>query len=111
LEHIPVAINGKKLVVESIATHKQQTIPFDKIVVQYGQTVKQDIFNTFGSIKLVNTNRIEVAGNQLTNLKNIYAIGDVCFYKDKPSSLICAHGEAAVAIRSIINDLRQYDKK
>jgi thioredoxin reductase len=111
LEHIPVSISGKKLTVESNVTHKQQVIPFDKIVVQYGQTVKQDIFNTFSDLKLVNTNKIEVACNQLTNLKNIYAIGDVCFYKDKPSSLICAHGEAAVAVRSIINDLRQYDKK
>lgn len=48
-------------------------------------------------------NRILVKQNQLTNLNHIYAIGNVCYYLDKPSSMVTACGEASVAIRSIVN--------
>jgi thioredoxin reductase (NADPH) len=111
LNYAPKNIKNNILTIVSNKDNSEKTIHFDKLIVQYGQSLKQDITNLFPNIKTINGNRIEVSINQETNIRNVFAIGDICFYPDKPSSLICAHGEAAVAIRSIINDLRQYDKK
>jgi thioredoxin reductase len=47
----------------------------------------------------------------MTNLKNIYAIGNICIYDGKPSSIVCAHGEASVAVRHILNRVRSYADK
>jgi thioredoxin reductase (NADPH) len=111
LNYLPKKIKNHALTIIANKNSKEKVIPFDKLIVQYGQSLKQDINRLFPNIKLVNNTRIDVAINQQTNIKNVFAIGDVCIYHDKPSSLICAHGEAAVAVRSIINDMRQYDKK
>jgi thioredoxin reductase (NADPH) len=111
LNYLPKKVKNHTLAIVTNENSKEKVIPFDKLIVQYGQSLKQDINRLFPNIKLVNNTRIDVAINQLTNIKNVFAIGDVCIYPDKPSSLICAHGEAAVAVRSIINDMRQYDKK
>jgi thioredoxin reductase (NADPH) len=111
LNYIPKNIKKNILTIQSNVNNTNKTIYFDKLIVQYGQSIKQDITNLFPNIKTVNGNRIEVSINQKTNVRNIFAVGDICFYPDKLNSLICAHGEAVVAIRSIINSLRQYDKK
>jgi thioredoxin reductase (NADPH) len=96
-----------------ISNLDQQTkiIPYDVILVQYGQTISRNNLNVFKNIDVNNVGRIKVQINQMTNLSNIYAIGDICIYEGKASSLICTHGETAVAIRDIINHIRQYDKK
>lgn len=51
--------------------------------------------------------RIQVKQNQLTCINHVYAIGNICFYLDKPSSMSTACGEATVAVRSIKNSLNK----
>jgi thioredoxin reductase (NADPH) len=47
----------------------------------------------------------------MTNLPGVYAIGNICVYEGKPSSIICAHGEASVAVRHILDTIKPYAKK
>jgi thioredoxin reductase (NADPH) len=85
-------------------------IPFDCVIVQYGQSINTTGLKNFNGLKVNEANRVPVDISQMTNLKDIYAIGNICIYEGKPSSIICAHGEAAVAVRHILNKIRQYDK-
>ncbi|MDE6477064.1 MAG: FAD-dependent oxidoreductase [Mycoplasmoidaceae bacterium] len=75
-----------------------QIITCKNVIIATGNICKE-----IPGIELNNDNRIIVKQNQLTNLKHIYAIGNVCYYIDKPSSMVTACGEASVAIRSILN--------
>jgi thioredoxin reductase (NADPH) len=111
LDSLPQAINKKQLVIENTKTHKRTIIPFDYLIVQYGQSIDMSGLSVFNNLKLTEQKRIPVNVSQLTNIDNVYAIGNICIYDGKPSSIICAHGEAAVAIRHILNKLRPYDKK
>jgi thioredoxin reductase (NADPH) len=111
LDSLPQTINNKQLVIENTKTHKRTTIPFDYLIVQYGQSIDMSGLSVFNNLKLTEQKRIPVNASQLTNIANVYAIGNICIYDGKPSSIICAHGEAAVAVRHILNKLRPYDKK
>lgn len=104
-------IQNKKIIIIHNKTKKMFGIPFEILLVQYGQKINHDLLKLFGGLKTNQQNRIPVSINQMTNLNNIYAIGNICIYDDKPSNIICAHGEAAVAVRSILNDIKKYDKK
>ncbi len=73
-------------------------ITVNNIIIATGNMI--EIFN---DIEVNSKNRINVKINQETNLSHIYAIGNVCYYQDKPSSMSTAIGEATVAIRSIVN--------
>jgi thioredoxin reductase (NADPH) len=103
-------IEKNKITITHNKTQKNKNINFQILLVQYGQKVNHDLLKLFNNLKTNEQNRIHVDINQMTSIQNIYAIGNVCIYKDKPSSIICAHGEAAVAIRSILNDVKNYDK-
>lgn len=76
-----------------------QKIACKNIIIATG-----NISNEISGLEINEKNRINVKQNQLTNLPHIYAIGNVCYYLDKPSSMVTACGEASVAIRSIINN-------
>lgn len=89
-------------------TQEINLLPFDILIVQYGQTIDKNSLNVFSSIKTVQE-RIIVDCSQLSNLPNIYAVGDVCIYDGKPRSLVCGFGEASVAVRDIINKIRKYE--
>jgi thioredoxin reductase (NADPH) len=104
-------IQKNKIRIINNENKKNIVLPFDILLVQYGQNVDHSLLKLFNGLKINEQNRIPVSVNQLTNLKNIYAIGNVCVYEDKPSSIICAHGEAAVAVRSVLNNIKKYDQK
>jgi thioredoxin reductase (NADPH) len=111
LDYQVVSVKNKKITIVNNQTKKTIIVPFDVLLVQYGQKIDHSLLKLFKGLKINEQNRIPVGINQMTNLKNIYAIGNICIYEDKPSSIICAHGEAAVAIRSVLNDIKKYDKK
>jgi thioredoxin reductase (NADPH) len=111
LDSLPQIINKNQLVIENTKTNKRTTIPFDYIIVQYGQSINMSGLNIFNNLKITKQKRVSVNASQMTNIDNIYAIGNICVYDGKPSSIVCAHGEAAVAVRHILNKLRPYDKK
>jgi thioredoxin reductase (NADPH) len=111
LDYEIVKIHQHKLVCHKNNQTKLVTIPFDYVIVQYGQTVDTSGLKIFKNLNITNANRIPVDIAQMTNLNNIYAIGNICIYDGKPSSIICAHGEAAVAVRHILNKVRPYDKQ
>jgi thioredoxin reductase (NADPH) len=102
-------IKTNKISIVNNTTHSSISLSFDTLLVQYGQKVDHSLFTNFKNLHINEQKRIHVGIEQMTNINNVYAIGNVCIYKDKPSSIICAHGEAAVAIRSIINKLKKYD--
>jgi thioredoxin reductase (NADPH) len=103
-------IKNQQLVCRKNNTHDEIGLSFDYLIVQYGQTISVDGLKIFKDLKTTEANRVPVNIAQETNIPNIYAIGNICIYQGKPSSIICAHGEAAVAIRDILNRIRQYDK-
>ncbi|MDR0674929.1 MAG: NAD(P)/FAD-dependent oxidoreductase [Mycoplasmataceae bacterium] len=103
-------IQNNCLFCKNNSSKKTLELPFDFVIVQYGQTINTDGLKVFKGLKTTETNRIPVDISQVTNLSNIYAIGNICTYEGKPSSIICAHGEAAVAVRHILNHIKQYDK-
>lgn len=105
------SVQKNKLILVNNKTQKETMLLFDLLLVQYGQKFDHSLLTNFKNIKINDQKRIYVDINQMTNINNIYAIGNVCIYKDKPSSIICAHGEAAVAVRSILNDIKKYDHK
>lgn len=101
-------VQNKKITIVNNLTKKTTIIPFDVSLVQYGQKIDHSLLKLFKGLKINEQNRIPVGINQMTNLKNVYAIGNICIYEDKPSSIICAHGEASVAVRSILNNIKKY---
>ncbi|MDR2823103.1 MAG: NAD(P)/FAD-dependent oxidoreductase [Mycoplasmataceae bacterium] len=104
-------INKTHLVVKSNVNSKLQKVLFDEIIVQYGQSIDTNSLKIFNGININKAGRISVGINQMTNLPSIYAIGNICTYEGKPSSIVCAHGEAAVAVRHILDTIKPYAKK
>ncbi|MDR3330161.1 MAG: NAD(P)/FAD-dependent oxidoreductase [Mycoplasmataceae bacterium] len=111
LDSLPQEIKKNQLVITNNTTNKNTILSFDYLIVQYGQSIDTSGLNIFNQLKLNEQKRIPVNASQMTNIDGIYAVGNICIYDGKPSSIICAHGEAAVAIRHILNTLRPYDKK
>jgi thioredoxin reductase (NADPH) len=111
LDYEIISIANDKVDIKHNITHEVLHIPYQVVLVQYGQSINRNNLEPFKNVAVNSVGRIVVKINQMTSIENIYAIGDVCIYEGKPSSLICAHGEAAVAVRDIVNRIKQYDKK
>jgi thioredoxin reductase (NADPH) len=110
LDYEILDIVDNQLICQTNQTHEISKLPFDTIIVQYGQVINGDGLKIFKGLAVNENKRVLVDAAQRTSLPNIYAIGNLCIYEGKPSSIICAHGEAAVAIRHILNDIKAYDR-
>lgn len=86
----------------------EQSLNFDEIIVQYGQKMDMAPEKYIQKLNCVNGNKIIVDHNQKTNLDHVYAIGDVCYYSNRPHLIIAGMGEAAMAINDIVIKTRNY---
>lgn len=85
-----------------------QGLSFDEIIVQYGQKMDMNPEKYIQKLNCANGNKIIVDHNQKTNLDHVYAIGDVCYYDNRPHLIIAGMGEAAMAINDIVIKIRNY---
>lgn len=76
-------------------------IVYDFILVQYGQKNVPFSIDFFKNIEKNNINKIIVDQNQQTNLKNVYAVGDSTFYKNKANTIVTAVAESTKVIWNI----------
>ena len=86
----------------------EQSLNFDEIIVQYGQKMDMAPEKYIQKLNCANGNKIIVDHNQKTNLDHVYAIGDVCYYSNRPHLIIAGMGEAAMAINDIVIKTRNY---
>lgn len=103
-----VKIKDNILFIKDNVSEKEEKLSFDEIIVQYGQ--KMDI-NPEKYIQKLNCsagNKIIVDHNQKTNLNHVYAIGDACYYNNRPHLIIAGMGEAAMAVNDILIKIRNY---
>lgn len=86
----------------------EQSLNFDEIIVQYGQKMDMAPEKYIQKLNCANGNKIIVDHNQKTNLDHVYAIGDVCYYSNRPHLIIAGMGEAAMAINDVVIKTRNY---
>ena len=55
-------------------------------------------------------NKIIVNHSQMSNINGIYAIGNACFYNNRPNLIVAGMGEAAMAINDILIKIKKYDE-
>lgn len=84
-------------------TGQENSINYDAIIVQYGQTIDIDAKSILKNFNLDRANRIIVSQNMQSNIENIYAAGNVCSYPSKPNLMIAGMGEITIAVNDIIN--------
>lgn len=82
-------------------TKEIKTINFDYLIVQFGQSYALQDNSLLGGFELDSRNRIIVDQNCKTKLKNIYAIGNVASFNNKPSLIITAIEDAKKAVEDI----------
>ena len=46
----------------------------------------------------------------MTNVPNIYAVGNCCFYESRPNMIITGHGEASIAVNDILQKIKNYEE-
>lgn len=96
-------IEDGKLEITDNVTNEKQILPFDYLIVQYGQTYSLQDNQMLKPFNLDLQNRIKVDQNCRTNMGNIYAIGNVASYNDKPRLIHVAVSDAKKAIDDIVN--------
>ncbi len=101
--------NKKTLVIKNKTSERVSDINFDYLIVQYGQKVDLNLPSWMNEISLTTTKKIIVNRNNETNIKNIYAIGNIVGYINRPNMIIAGHGEAANAINDIVMKIRDYE--
>jgi thioredoxin reductase (NADPH) len=75
-----VGVDG--IVIENNDVKSRESIPFDYIIVQYGCVIKKVSYSFNKDLKLT-WNKVIVDKKQRSNLPNVYACGDCCFYEGK----------------------------
>ena len=103
-----IKIDNDYLVIKDNVSSKEQNIKFDEIIVQYGQKMDMNPKKYIQKLKCSNNNKIFVDHNQKSNLENVYAIGDACYYNNRPYLIIAGMGEAAMAVNDILIKTRKY---
>ena len=103
-----VKIDNNYLIIKDNVSNQEQKVKFDEIIVQYGQKMDMNSKKYIQKLKCSNKNKIIVDHNQKTNLKNVYAIGDACYYNNRPYLIITGMGEAAIAVNDILIKTRKY---
>ena len=107
-----VAINGRDKV-ESIdlkVNEEIMTIETDFIIPLYGLIPKMNIFKNWGLNIKKNAISVDNALDYSTNIKGIYAIGDINHYPGKLKLILSGFHEAAVMCHSAYNYINP-DKK
>ncbi|XQP55372.1 MAG: NAD(P)/FAD-dependent oxidoreductase [Mycoplasmoidaceae bacterium] len=97
-----VIADGKLEIVDKL-TNKKEILPFDYLIVQYGQTYSLQDNQMLKPFNLDLQNRIKIDSNCRTNMGNIYAIGNVASYNDKPRLIHVAISDAKKAIDDILD--------
>lgn len=76
-------------------------INYDEIICMYGVDPKNNLKVDTELFKM-KANKFIVNRAQQTDIQNIFAIGQACFYENRPNLIVVAQAEAAVAIKNII---------
>ncbi len=103
-----VKIDNNHLIIKDNVSNQEQKVKFDEIIVQYGQKMDMNPKKYIQKLECSNNNKIIVDHNQKTNLENVYAIGDACYYNNRPYLIITGMGEAAIAVNDILIKTRKY---
>lgn len=94
--YVPNSIDGNSVKITSDTDTME--LKFDKIICNYG------FISNIGNIEQWNLNtenkKIIVDSFQETNIKGIFAIGDICSYPGRASMITCGFGEAPKAINA-----------
>ncbi|BAC43930.1 NAD(P)/FAD-dependent oxidoreductase [Malacoplasma penetrans] len=99
--------SNKTLTIKHKETEKEQTLPFDYVLVQYGQIsspINIELLNQINKEK----GKYVIDLNQKTNIKNIYAIGDATHFYCKPNTIITACAEAVRALWHISKNKKDW---
>lgn len=101
-------IENNKLFYLDKISNIEKSIEFDEILVQYGQKYNNNLREVVPSLKVDEVNRFVVDGNQQTNLKNVFAVGNCCNYPHRPNLISLGYGEVARAIMYIADIEHDY---
>ncbi len=96
-------ISENELQIIDKTTNKKEILPFDYLIVQYGQSYSLQDNEMLKPFNLDLQNHIKVDDKCRTNVKDIYAIGNVASYNDKPKLIHVAVSDAKKAIDDILN--------
>jgi len=103
-----VAAENELTIVDN-ETKKIEKLPFDYLIVQYGQTYSLADNDMLSLFKLDKINRIMVDACGKTGVDHIYAIGNVSNFEDKPRLISIAVTDAIKAIENIVKEIKQYE--
>ncbi|MDQ0162995.1 thioredoxin reductase [Bacillus alveayuensis] len=86
----------EKVVLEEVKTKEEKIIQVDEVIVNYG------FISSLGPIKEwglnIEKNSIVVNSRMETNIKGVYAVGDICTYEGKVKLIATGFGEAPIAV-------------
>lgn len=86
----------EQVVLEEIGSDRKEVVEVDDVIVNYG------FISSLGPIKDwgidIEKNSIVVNSKMETNIKGIYAVGDICTYEGKVKLIATGFGEAPVAV-------------
>ena len=105
-----VKIEGNTLYFKDSVSGLEEGINFDKIIVQYGQKIDMNPPQYIQKLEHTPANKIIVNHSQMTNIDGVYAIGNACFYNNRPNLIVAGMGEAAMAVNDILVKIRKYDE-
>ncbi len=88
----------KQVVLQEVKGEKEEIIDVDAVIVNFG------FVSSLGPIKSwgleIEKNSIVVNSKMETNVKGIYAAGDICTYDGKVKLIACGFGEAPTAVNN-----------
>ncbi len=110
LNYSCVEIKKNCLKIIENTTKKIKYVNYDNILVQYGQKINNTDFKFLTQFNTNKFNQFIVNKNQMTNVPNIYAVGNCCFYESRPNMIITGHGEASIAVNDILQKIKNYEE-
>ncbi len=90
--------NIHEVVLKEVRGEKEETIPIDALIVNYGFVSSLGPIKTWGLE--IERNSIVVNTKMETNIKGIYAAGDVTTYEGKVKLIATGFGEAPTAVNN-----------
>ena len=103
-------IKDNNLYFENKKDNSKQKVHFDTIIVQYGQKINTQLPSCYKNVKHNEFGKFIVDRYQQTNIENVYAVGNCCFYPNRGNLIVIGHGEAAVAVLDILRKLKKYEE-
>jgi len=86
----------EKVRIKEVKGEEEKLLSIDDLIVNYGFVSSLGPINDWG-LK-IEKNSIVVDSKMETNIPGIYAVGDICTYKDKIKLIATGFGEAPVAV-------------